>query len=420
MPTKRKLLAMGGALAGAMMTALFAPAPAALAQDKTYVMKLATATINDTQHEWLKRFGAAVEKDSGGRIKAEIYPASQLGPIPRQIEGVQFGSIQAWIGPPEFLVGVDVRYEVLSAPGLMTSFDQMQKVVYDPAVQKMMFDLGANKGLEGIGFSPYGPSSIITKKEVKTISGRVDGYEVSQDGKKALVRDGKTFSVIDVSADSVKTEDRVDLSGIQLEIQPRAEWRQMFDESWRVARDFFYDPNMHGVDWDAVKTKYAARVEGIGDRSELNEILGDMIAELQVGHAFIGGGDTPDGGKAVPLGYLGADYAPVPGKNAVKIVRLLPGDGFDLDARSPLLAPGLNVHEGDYILAVSGQPVREDQDIRALLVGTARAVDDIDQVLQKLVNKSFRGRGVIGACGGGAQGDTPHQQGREQAAACWH
>jgi TRAP-type C4-dicarboxylate transport system substrate-binding protein len=170
MPTKRKLLAMGGALAGAMMTALFAPAPAALAQDKTYVMKLATATINDTQHEWLKRFGAAVEKDSGGRIKAEIYPASQLGPIPRQIEGVQFGSIQAWIGPPEFLVGVDVRYEVLSAPGLMTSFEQMQKVVYDPAVQKMMFELGANKGLEGIGFAPYGPSSIITKKEVKKLS----------------------------------------------------------------------------------------------------------------------------------------------------------------------------------------------------------------------------------------------------------
>jgi len=165
-----RLNAIGAALAAGAMMALLAPAPAALAQDKTYVMKLATATINDTQHEWLKRFGAAVEKDSGGRIKAEIYPASQLGPIPRQIEGVQFGSIQAWIGPPEFLVGVDVRYEVLSAPGLMTSFDQMQKVVYDPAVQKMMFDLGANKGLEGIGFAPYGPSSIITKKEVKKLA----------------------------------------------------------------------------------------------------------------------------------------------------------------------------------------------------------------------------------------------------------
>ncbi len=89
------------------------------ADDKTYAMKLGTATINDAQHEWLKRFVAKVEKDSGGRIKGEIYPASQLGPIAREIEGVQFGAIQGYIGPPEFLAGVDRRYEVLSAPGLI-------------------------------------------------------------------------------------------------------------------------------------------------------------------------------------------------------------------------------------------------------------------------------------------------------------
>ncbi len=100
---------------------------------------------------------AAVEKDSGGRIKGEIYPASQLGPIPRQIEGVQFGSIQAWIGPPEFLVGVDKRYEALSAPGLFTSQDQAVKVIHDPPVKKMMFELGASKGLEGIGIAPDRP-----------------------------------------------------------------------------------------------------------------------------------------------------------------------------------------------------------------------------------------------------------------------
>src|SRR5205085_10788712 len=126
--------------------------PAAHAQGaKTFVMKLSTATINDTQHEWLRRFTAAVEKDSGGRIKGEIYPASQLGSIPRQIEGVHVGSIQAWIGPPEFLVGVDVRYEVLSAPGLFSSQDQMVRVISDPAVRDFILGLGANKGLEGIG-----------------------------------------------------------------------------------------------------------------------------------------------------------------------------------------------------------------------------------------------------------------------------
>src|SRR5271156_4080957 len=104
-------------------TLVAAPFPAA-AQDKTFVMKLSTATLNDTQHEWMKRFAVAVDKDSGGRIKSEVYPASQLGSIPRQIEGAQFGSIQAWIGPPEFLVGVDQRYEALSAPGMFASQDQ--------------------------------------------------------------------------------------------------------------------------------------------------------------------------------------------------------------------------------------------------------------------------------------------------------
>jgi TRAP-type C4-dicarboxylate transport system substrate-binding protein len=130
-------------------------------------MKLSTATINDTQHEWLRRFAAAVEKNSGGRIKGEIYPASQLGSIPRQIEGVQFGSIQAWIGPPEFLVGVDERYEALSAPGLFTSTDQAVRVINDPPVHDMILGFGANKGLVGVGIAPIGPSSIATRKPIR-------------------------------------------------------------------------------------------------------------------------------------------------------------------------------------------------------------------------------------------------------------
>src|SRR5262245_57100221 len=158
----------GGIVACGMMAGL--PSAAQAQDGKTFVMKLSTATINDTQHEWLKRFAAAVEKSSGGRIKGEIYPASQLGPIPRQIEGVQFGSIQGWIGPPEFLVGVDMRYEVLSAPGLLTSYDQMVRVISDPAVRDLVYSLGANKGLEGIGIAPIGPSSIATRKEVRRLA----------------------------------------------------------------------------------------------------------------------------------------------------------------------------------------------------------------------------------------------------------
>src|ERR1700691_79843 len=128
-----------------MLAGLATPAGAQGAPPIT--MKLSTATINDTQHEWMKRFAAAVEKDSGGRIKAELYPASQLGTIPRQIEGTQFGAIQCAIIPPEFFVGIDERFEVLAAPGLITSAAQGLKVARDPDVLKFYLGLGADKGL---------------------------------------------------------------------------------------------------------------------------------------------------------------------------------------------------------------------------------------------------------------------------------
>lgn len=145
---------------------MVASVPRLHAEGASIVMKLSTATLNDTQHEWMRRFVAAVERDSAGRIKGEIYPASQLGSIPRQIEGTQFGSIQGWIGPPEFLVGVDARYEVPSAPGLVTSQEQDVRVFSDPAVRDLILGLGANKGLTGVGIFPFGPASIVTHKPV--------------------------------------------------------------------------------------------------------------------------------------------------------------------------------------------------------------------------------------------------------------
>jgi len=164
------LQAAGAALVVATLAAFAVPASPAFAQSAPIVMKLSTATINDTQTEWMKRFAAAVEKDSGGRIKGQIYPASQLGSIPRQIEGTQFGAIQGWIGPPEFLVGIDERYEVLSAPGLFSSREQYQHTIDDPVVRNLVLGLGASKGLIGAGIFPIGPSSIDTRKPVKRLA----------------------------------------------------------------------------------------------------------------------------------------------------------------------------------------------------------------------------------------------------------
>jgi TRAP-type C4-dicarboxylate transport system substrate-binding protein len=156
---------------------LGASVPRLHAEGAPIVMKLSSATVNDNIYEWMKRFAAAVEKDSGGRIKAELYPASQLGSIPRQIEGTQFGSIQGCIEPTEFLVGVDARYQALSAPGLFTSREQDARVLNDPPVNEMMLGLGANKGLIGVGIFPTGPSSIIVRKPIHHV-GEFKGMKI--------------------------------------------------------------------------------------------------------------------------------------------------------------------------------------------------------------------------------------------------
>jgi len=143
---------------------------AARAEDKSYVMKISGPTINDAPHLFMKNLAAAVEKDSGGRIKGEVYPASQLGSIPRQIEGTQFGAIQVANIPPEFFVGVDERFEVMAAPGLVDSMEHGQRIAADPAVLKLMLSLGADKGLHGIGLYIAQPSCIISKTPIRHLA----------------------------------------------------------------------------------------------------------------------------------------------------------------------------------------------------------------------------------------------------------
>jgi TRAP-type C4-dicarboxylate transport system substrate-binding protein len=142
-------------------------AAARAADDKPMVMKIALATLDDVLHQYAKNYAAAIEKDSGGRIKVEIYPASQLGSIQRQAEGVQFGAIQCQIVAPEFLVGIDERFEVLAAPGLVTSMAQGQRLAADPAVLKLMLGLGADKGLHGAALMMSTPSSVIAKAPIR-------------------------------------------------------------------------------------------------------------------------------------------------------------------------------------------------------------------------------------------------------------
>lgn len=167
---KRGLVVQAAAAAGAMILSSALALSAVLAQDKTYTMKITLPTLNDPSYFFAKNYAAAIEKDSGGRIKTEIYPASQLGSIPRQIEGTQFGAIQCAAIPPEFFVGVDERFEVMAAPGLVDSLEHGQRLAADPAVRKLMLGLGADKGLHGVAIFMNAPQSVIAKSPIRHLT----------------------------------------------------------------------------------------------------------------------------------------------------------------------------------------------------------------------------------------------------------
>jgi TRAP-type transport system periplasmic protein len=161
---------MPAAVAAGALLALALPLGAAQAQQQPIVMKISTPTIHDIPDTWARNFAAAVEKDSGGRIKAEVYPASQLGSIPRQIEGTQFGAIQMEIVPPEFMVGLDERFEVMAAPGLVDSQAHGQRVAAVPEVQKLMLGLGADKGLHGVGLFMAEQSVLVSRMPLRHLA----------------------------------------------------------------------------------------------------------------------------------------------------------------------------------------------------------------------------------------------------------
>lgn len=188
-------------------------------------------------------------------------------------------------------------------------------------------------------------------REEKTIIEDVYGFELSADDKKILVSKGRERAVIDVAANQ-KMEKKIDLSGMRMRLDPREEWQQLFNDSWRIQRDYFYDKNMHGVDWDAVKAQYQTLLDRAASRGDVNYVIGEMIGELNASHAYRSGGDYYGSSRRDNVGYLGIDWGRDNGY--FKIARIVKAADWDTEVRSPLAEPGVKVNEGDYILSVNG------------------------------------------------------------------
>ncbi|HLK20206.1 MAG TPA: PDZ domain-containing protein [Bryobacteraceae bacterium] len=218
-----------------------------------------------------------------------------------------------------------------------------------------------------------------TRKSDVAISG-VRGFEIAQNGEKMLYRQGDRWVIAALkpmagpggpptpppatpaSDGTLKTE------GIQVRVDPRAEWKQMYHEVWRVERDFFYDPNFHGLNLEAAEKKYAPYLDSLGSRSELNYLFQEMLGELTIGHLGAGGGDTPDV-KKVPTGLLGADYKIENGR--YRFARVYNGENWNPQLKAPLTQPGVNVVAGEYLLSVNGQELRANDNVYSFFEDTA-------------------------------------------------
>ncbi|PYL33228.1 MAG: protease, partial [Verrucomicrobia bacterium] len=205
----------------------------------------------------------------------------------------------------------------------------------------------------------------------ETVLGDANNYQITFDGKKMLVKIKKDYAIIDVPKDKLETKDHEHkIQDLDTQLDRHSEWNQIYFECWRQMRDFFFSPTMNGVDWKALRDKYAALLPFVNHRNDLTYLLGELIAELNNGHTYVAGGERPDTPR-IKLGLLGAEFSRDPATRAYRIERILPGENWDKKTRSPLTDVGVDVKPGDYILAINNTPVSTLPNLYDALIGTA-------------------------------------------------
>ena len=210
------------------------------------------------------------------------------------------------------------------------------------------------------------------EKDELVLSG-IQGYDLSADGQKILYRLPNTYGIIDARPGQNPGAGRLAMDRLQIRIDPRAEWPQMFVDAWRGMRDWFYDPALHGVDWKALRERYGELVPHVASKHDLDFILGELGGELAAGHIYVERGSQPPAVERVENGLLGAEIE-AHSSGWFKIARIFPGENWHEPFRSPLTEPGVDVKPGDFILAVDGQTTKGVDNIYRLLQNKAGRV----------------------------------------------
>jgi len=208
----------------------------------------------------------------------------------------------------------------------------------------------------------------VEDEEVKTLLEGVRAYDVSHDGKKLLYRKNDTYGIVDLKPDQKASGGKLNLDDMAMKVDPQAEWRQIFVDGWRITRDWFYDEGMHGVDWDAMRELYEPLVEHVSHRGDLDYILSEMGGELNAGHYYVNWGDMPRP-ERIDGGLLGAEID-THESGYFRIAKIFPGENWRAGFRSPLTVAGVDVEEGDLILAVDGRSTKDVKNFYELLENT--------------------------------------------------
>jgi tricorn protease len=245
--------------------------------------------------------------------------------------------------------GADGIVYTLTLPSALTDADMLE-AESGPPETLFRFDLKTRKNVQ-----------LVDKVDQ-------DSFQVSADGSKILFAKNHAWVVAASDAPPKAEDGKLNLDGVQVWVDPRAEWRQMYNEAWRIERDFLYDPNLQGLNLAQASKLYAAFLDGLGSRGDLNVLFEEMSGHIGVGHTFIRGGALPEQ-KTVQVGLLGADFDVSDGH--YRIAKILRGENWNPKLAAPLSQPGVEVSEGEYLLAVNGQPVTTDTDVYRFFLGLA-------------------------------------------------
>lgn len=279
--------------------------------------------------------------------------------------------------------------EATEAPATAAPADKSVKIDFEGISQRilplpipMQRFLGTGAGMPGqfflLGMGPsagIGTEGQITlwkfdlrSRSASPFASNVQSFDISANGQHILVQAAGGIAITSTAAPSGAGAKPVSIDRMESTIDPREEWRQMYNEAWRIQRDFLYAPNLHGINIEELRKKYAPFVETCMSRADLNYLFTEMLGETCVGHTFIFGGDIP-GSSGAPTGLLGADFEFVGGRYRIKTV--LNGENWYPNLRAPLTQPGINAKEGDYLISINGKNLTDQDNIYAFLEGLA-------------------------------------------------